>query len=74
MMEFVVNGLQKIVGRVVNAGFQHFLLFPLCFQSPLYMGRYNSVLCDKELNAYTERVKFVSFQVHVGSRNTSTNF
>ena len=31
MMEFVIYRIENIVGKGENAGYQHFLLFPLCF-------------------------------------------
>ena len=32
MMIFVFGRVENIVGKGENAGFQHFLLFPQCFQ------------------------------------------
>ena len=32
--EFVSDRLENIAGKGENAGYQHFLLFPLCFQKP----------------------------------------
>ena len=32
MMEFVSDGVENIVGKGENAGNQHFLHFPQCFQ------------------------------------------
>ena len=32
MMIFVFDRVENIVGRGENAGYQHFLLFPKCFQ------------------------------------------
>ena len=34
MTKFGIRGLQKIVGKGENAGYQHFLLFPQCFRWP----------------------------------------
>ena len=31
MMIFVVDGVENIVGKGENAGYQHFLLFQQCF-------------------------------------------
>ena len=33
MMIFVFDRVKNIVGKGENAGFQHFLLFPQCFQT-----------------------------------------
>ena len=32
MMEFVSDGSENIMGKAENAGYQHLLLFPFCFQ------------------------------------------
>ena len=34
-LKFVLQRTESMVGKGENAGFQHFLLFPLCFQRPL---------------------------------------
>ena len=39
---------ENIVGKEENAGCQHFLLFPQCFQK-LFQGCEKSALCGKEL-------------------------
>ena len=31
-------GIEKIAGKGENAGYQHFLLFPQCFQKPSVSG------------------------------------
>ena len=31
-LKFVLGGVENIVGKGENAGYQHFLLFPQCFQ------------------------------------------
>ena len=36
---------ENIVGKGENAGYQHFLLYPQCFQKTSYSG-----LCSEELN------------------------
>ena len=36
--EFVVGRIENIFGKGENAGYQHFLLFPQCFQKPLFTG------------------------------------
>ena len=30
-MEFTLDGVENIVGKRENAGYQHLLIFPLCF-------------------------------------------
>ena len=38
MMDFVFDMLENTVGKGENAGNQHFLLFPQCFQKALSSG------------------------------------
>ena len=38
MMISVCDRLENIVGKGENAGYQHFLLFPKCFQKPSCPG------------------------------------
>ena len=35
MTKFVLDKIENIVGKEENAGYQHFLLFPQCFQKAL---------------------------------------
>ena len=37
-LKFGWGRIENIVGTGENAGYQHFLLFPLCFQKAPYMG------------------------------------
>ena len=52
-MIFVLNGVENILGKGENAGNQHFLLFPQCFQSQ------KCGLCGKGLNRH-ERGKGIT--------------
>ena len=36
--KFVLGRIENIVGKGENAGFQHFLLFPQCFQTVSILG------------------------------------
>ena len=38
MIIFSVDGVEKIVGKGENAGYQHFLLFPQCFLRLPFVG------------------------------------
>ena len=38
IMISVSDRVENIVGKGENAGYQHFLLFPQCFQKALFMG------------------------------------
>ena len=33
-LKFVLGRIENILGKGENAGYQHFLLFPKCFQKP----------------------------------------
>ena len=37
-LKFVSERIENIQGKGENAGHQHFLLFPECFQKPLSLG------------------------------------
>ena len=37
-LKLVLGGIENIVGKGENAGNQHFLLFPQCFQKPSLSG------------------------------------
>ena len=52
MMTSLYDRVENIVGKRENAGYQHFLLFPQCFQKPSFTGRLKSGLCGKELTPY----------------------
>ena len=37
-LKFVSERVENIVGKGENAGYQHFFLFPQCFQKAFYTG------------------------------------
>ena len=37
-LKFVLGRVENIVGKGENAGYQHFLLFPQCFQEATFSG------------------------------------
>ena len=39
-LKFASGRVENKVGKGENAGNQHFLLFPLCFQMPSYLGKF----------------------------------
>ena len=47
---FVLEKIENIVEKEENAGYQHFLLFPQCFQKSLSLGLLKSGLCSKQSN------------------------
>ena len=44
-LKFVLGRLENMVGKGENAGIQHFLLFPLCFQKASFLGVVKSWDC-----------------------------
>ena len=48
--KFVVRTVENFVGKGENADYQHFLLFPQCFQKVSLSGSLKSGLCGKGLN------------------------
>ena len=45
MAKFVLDKTENIVGKEENAGYQHFLLFSLCFQKDFSLGLLKSRDC-----------------------------
>ena len=43
-MKFIFGGVENSVGKGQNAGYQHFLLFPQCFQKTSYTGVLKGVI------------------------------
>ena len=58
-LKFVLGRIENIVGKGENAGYQHFLLFPQCFQTRSFPEQYRrqSNIDDKII--VTQRLKFV---------------
>ena len=54
MMIFVFDSIQNIVGKVENAGYQHFRLFPQCFQNVLLCRVVISLDCVVESYSLAE--------------------
>ena len=44
-VKFVLRRVENIVGKGENAGYQHFLLFPQCFQKASLLGVVKSWYC-----------------------------
>ena len=55
-LNFDMEKVENIVGKGENAGCQHFLLFPQCFQKASFSGSLKLGLCSKELKP------FITFQ------------
>ena len=51
-LKFVLRRVENIVVKGENTGYQHFLLFPQCFQRASFSGSLKSGLCGKGLNVF----------------------
>ena len=50
-LKFILARVENFVGKRDNAGFQHFLHFPQCFQKAFYTGSFKvGVVWKKDLN------------------------
>ena len=56
MMISLSDRVENIVGKGENAGYQHFLLFPQCFQMPSLSGSLKVRMCGKELSQGLNRM------------------
>ena len=50
MIISVFDRVENIVGKGENAGYQHFLLFPQCFQKASYPDRSKGVIVWERVN------------------------
>ena len=57
--KFLLGWVESIAGKGENAGYQHFLLFPQCFQKPSVSGSLKLGLCGKEINDISMAKKLV---------------
>ena len=44
-LKFAMGRAEKVVGKEENAGYQHFLLFPQCFQKATFSGSLKVGIC-----------------------------
>ena len=63
-MKFVLGRIENIVGQGENAGYQHFPLFPLCFQKAVCGNfwrqcHYEICHCILKIMYVTDKMKFV---------------
>ena len=56
-MKFVFGRVENIVGKGENAGYQHFHLFPQCFQEDLFSRSLKVVIVCERLNKSAQRIK-----------------
>ena len=63
IMISVYERVEIILGKGANAGYQHFLLFPLCFQKVSFSGSFNPLTDDKILDQ-TKLKAFADDKLH----------
>ena len=51
-IKFVLGRVEDIVGKGENAGYQHFLLFPQCFQKASFSGSSKVGIVWKRVKVY----------------------
>ena len=51
ILKFVLGMVENIVGKGENAGYQHFLLFPQCFQNVSFIGLLKVRIAWKRVNS-----------------------
>ena len=51
MMKCISDWVENIVGKGENAGYQHFLLFPQCFQKASFSGSLKDGIVRKRANS-----------------------
>ena len=56
-MKFALVRTENIVGKGENAGYQHFLLFPQCFEKASSLGSIKSRLCETKTPTYISKPK-----------------
>ena len=54
----VFDRLENIVGKRENAVYQHFLLFPQCFEKTSFSDTFNGVIVWEQVNPITHNTAF----------------
>ena len=65
----VFHRIENIVGKEENAGYQHFLLFPQCFQKAFSFS--GSTLCGKGVPFKTQSSDTEFFEYHISPNKSS---
>ena len=60
MMICVTDRVENIVGKGENAGYQHFLRFPQCFQKPYFPGSSKVGIMWERVNEFDKIIKAVN--------------
>ena len=52
MVQFFIDRVENIMGKGEHAGYQHFLLFPQCFQKVSFPGALKGSIVRKRVNEF----------------------
>ena len=58
-LKFVLGQVENIVGKGENAGYQHFLLFPRCFQKPCWSGALKIGIVGERVTLWRRKAKTI---------------
>ena len=58
-LKLVLEKVENMVGKGENAGYQHFLLFPQCFQKPYLSGHKKTGIVRQRINTIHKPVAAV---------------
>ena len=75
-LKLVFGRVENSVGKGENVNYQHFLLFPQCFQSPLCQGHLESGLYGKglmEQSCFCMTLKMKAFEYSVEKAENGGN-
>ena len=64
MMISVFDRVEIIVGKGENAGYQHFLLFPQCFQKAYFLGSLNAWIVSSRANSLPKKTRAITNHDH----------
>ena len=59
-MQSLSDRAENIVGKGKNAGYQHFLLFPQCFQKPSISGSLKVGIVWQRVKSYSAKFEYMT--------------
>ena len=67
MAKIVLDKIENIMGKEENAGYQHFLLFPQCFQKALSSGLLKARIGLQRVKYYAKLIHtdFILYQIGI---------
>ena len=64
----VFDRIENIVGKGENAGYQHFLLFPLCFETASFPDTSKDLVWESDLTVSVQRKLSTHIKINTGIR------